>query len=33
MDGNTTATEEDEFIDTLRTEMPDVFKDIDLNFE
>ena len=33
MDGNTTATEEEEFIETLRTEMPDVFKDIDLNFE
>ena len=33
MDGNTTATEEDEFIETLKAEMPDVFKNVDLNFE
>lgn len=33
MDGNTTHNEEDEFIDALKDEMPDVFKNIDLNFE
>lgn len=33
MDGNTTVTEEDEFIETLKAEMPDVFKNVDLNFE
>lgn len=33
MDGNTTHNEEDEFIDALNDEMPDVFKNIELNFE
>lgn len=33
MDGNTTHNEEDEFIDALKDEMPDVFKNIELNFE
>lgn len=33
MDGNTTHNEEDEFIDALRDEMPEVFKNIDVNFE
>jgi len=33
MDGNTTASEEDEFIDTLKGEMPEVFKNIGINFE
>lgn len=33
MDGNTTETEEDEFIETLKSEMPDVFQNISLNFE
>lgn len=33
MDGNTTNNEEDEFIDALKDEMPDVFKNIDFNFD
>lgn len=33
MDGNTTHNEEEEFIDALKDEMPDVFKNIELNFE
>lgn len=33
MDGNTTHNEEDEFIDALRDEMPEVFKNIEVNFE
>lgn len=33
MDGNTTEAEEDEFIETLKAEMPDVFQNIGLNFE
>jgi len=33
MDGNTTHNEEDEFIDALKDEMPEVFKNIDMNFE
>ena len=33
MDGNTTQNEEDEFIDALKDEMPEVFKNIDQNFE
>ena len=32
MDGNTTNNEEDEFIDALKDEMPEVFKNIDFNF-
>jgi len=32
MDGNTTHNEEDEFIDALKDEMPEVFKNIDANF-
>jgi hypothetical protein len=32
MDGNTTQQEEDEFIDALRDEMPEVFKNVDINF-
>lgn len=33
MDGNTSHNEEEEFIDALGDEMPDVFKNIDSNFE
>lgn len=33
MDGNTTHQEEDEFIDALKDEMPEVFKNIDMNFD
>ena len=33
MDGNTTKNEEDEFIDALKDEMPDVFKNIDDTFD
>jgi hypothetical protein len=33
MDGNTTVNEEDEFIDALKDEMPEVFKNIEFNFE
>lgn len=33
MEGNTTANEEDEFIDALKDEMPEVFKNIEANFE
>ena len=33
MDGNTTSNEEDEFIDALKDEMPEVFKNIDFNFD
>jgi hypothetical protein len=33
MDGNTTNNEEDEFIDALKDEMPEVFKNIEFNFE
>jgi len=33
MDGNATASEEDEFIDTLKEEMPEVFKNIGINFD
>lgn len=29
MDGNTTHNEEDDLIDELKTEMPDIFKDIE----
>jgi prefoldin subunit 5 len=29
MDGNTTVNEEDEFIDALKDEMPEVFKNIE----
>ena len=32
MDGNTTHQEEDEFIDALKDEMPEVFRNIDINF-
>ena len=32
MDGNTTVNEEDEFIDALKDEMPEVFKNIELNY-
>ena len=32
MDGNTTVNEEDEFIDALKDEMPEVFKNIESNF-
>ena len=33
MDGNTTHSEEDEFIDALKDEMPEVFKNVDANFD
>mmetsp|Transcript_21886 Transcript_21886/g.33964 ORF Transcript_21886/g.33964 Transcript_21886/m.33964 type:complete len:673 (-) Transcript_21886:559-2577(-) len=33
MEGNTTHNEEDEFIDALKDEMPEVFKNVDANFE
>lgn len=33
MDGNTTINEEEEFIDALKDEMPEVFKNIEANFE
>jgi hypothetical protein len=33
MDGNTTMNEEDEFIDALKDEMPEVFKNIEQNYE
>lgn len=33
MDGNTTHQEEDEFIDALKDEMPEVFRNIDINFD
>jgi len=33
MDGNTTNNEEDEFIDALKDEMPDVFRNINQNFD
>jgi len=33
MDGNTSQQEEEEFIDALKEEMPEVFKNIDGNFE
>ena len=33
MEGNTTANEEDEFIDALKDEMPEVFKNIEANFD
>ena len=33
MDGNTSAAEEEEFVETLKTEMPDVFQNIGQNFE
>ena len=33
MDGNTTVNEEDEFIDALKDEMPEVFKNIEGNFD
>ena len=32
MEGNTTHNEEDEFIDALKDEMPQVFKNIEANF-
>jgi len=32
MEGNTTYNEEEEFIDALKEEMPEVFKNIDGNF-
>jgi N-acetyl-beta-hexosaminidase len=32
MDGNTTTNEEEEFIDALKDEMPEVFKNIEANF-
>jgi len=31
--GNTTHNEEDEFIDALKDEIPEVIKNIDMNFE
>jgi division protein CdvB (Snf7/Vps24/ESCRT-III family) len=33
MDGNTSHNEEEEFIDALKDEMPEVFKNIDANFD
>lgn len=33
MDGNTTVNEEDEFIDALKDEMPEVFKNIEQNYD
>ena len=33
MDGNTSQNEEDEFLDALKEEMPDVFNNIKSNFE
>jgi hypothetical protein len=33
MDGNTTHTEEDEFIEALEDEMPEVFNNIGINME
>jgi hypothetical protein len=33
MEGNTTVNEEDEFIDALKDEMPEVFKNIEANFD
>jgi len=33
MDGNTSHTEEEEFIDALKEEMPEVFKNIEGNFD
>ena len=33
MDGNTTLQEEDEFIEALKDEMPEVLRNIDLNFD
>ena len=33
MDGNTSHNEEEEFIDALKEEMPDVFRNIDANFD
>jgi hypothetical protein len=33
MDGNTTHNEEDEFIEALEDEMPEVLNNIDLNME
>ena len=33
MEGNTTVNEEDEFIDALKDEMPEVFRNIDQNFD
>ena len=33
MDGNTSNNEEDEFIDALKDEMPEVFKNIEFNFD
>jgi hypothetical protein len=33
MDGNTTHNEEEEFIEALKDEMPEVFKNIDANFD
>lgn len=33
MDGNTTHNEEEEFIDALKEEMPEVFKNIEGNFD
>jgi hypothetical protein len=33
MDGNASNNEEDEFIDALKDEMPEVFKNIDFNFD
>ena len=32
MDGNTSMNEEEEFLDALKEEMPEVFKNIDSNF-
>lgn len=33
MEGNTTTNEEEEFIDALKDEMPEVFKNIEANFD
>jgi hypothetical protein len=33
MDGNCSHNEEEEFIDALKEEMPEVFKNIDFNFD
>lgn len=33
MEGNTSQNDEDEFIDALKDEMPEVFKNIDANFD
>jgi hypothetical protein len=33
MDGNTSNNEEEEFIDALKEEMPEVFKNVEAHFE